>query len=87
MDLSFFLFPPETTAERKARKTLVENLRMMFLLLICMAQWRPANRTNSAVPPTCTREQTPAILRYTKLEARDYKFYSTPLLGEIGAII
>ena len=80
-------FPPETTAERKARKTLVENLRMMFLLLICMAQWRPANRTNSAVAPTCTREHTPAILRYTKLKTRVYKFFKTSLLGEIGAII
>ena len=62
----FDISSPETTAERKARKTLVENLRMIFLLLICMAQWRPANRTNSAVAPTCTREHTPAILRYTE---------------------
>ena len=52
-------------AARKARKTLVENLKTMFLLLICMAQWRPANSANMAVAATCTRAQIPPIFRYT----------------------
>ena len=69
------LSSPATIAERKARKTFVENLMTIFLLLICMAQWRPAKRTNSAELPTCTREHTPAIFRYTETVSTSFSIH------------
>ena len=57
-----------TTADRKARNTFVLYLIMMVLLLICMAQWSPANMVNMAMLPTCTRAHTPPIFRYTETQ-------------------
>ena len=74
-DVVDLLSSPATIAERKARKTFVENLMTIFLLLICMAQWRPAKRTNSAELPTCTREHTPAIFRYTETVSTSFSIH------------
>ena len=44
---SLFLlhYSPAMTAHMKARKMLTLYLRQMLLLLICMAQWSPAEKT------------------------------------------